>query len=225
MDSRFTSSRAASRGMYIIPVLALSLLVFDGFIGASVPDSTGGKAPEPAHLQVTPDLSPVSPSSTRQHHARLGTDDNTPRLSPGYPFFAHQPHPYFRTGNIVPSSSSGSIEDIANVVHDERQTLAVLHQPPERMSSGHRRCRRASAVNVEGILVDRDDLYIGAGQGGGTISVHECQWAISSNPCGMWLRYESDARRLAVPSHFDGPPWRGILLPWLQPDVSTKGCL
>lgn len=40
---------------------------------------------------------------------------------------------------------------------------------------------------MEGLWIDKEDLYASAGQGSGMISVHEYHWAKSSDPCGMWI--------------------------------------
>jgi hypothetical protein len=132
-----------------------------------------------------PDLD--SGFSVRHHHATLGTDVSIPHLSPGYQcFFVHQPNcPAFSTSNIVPSSFAGSTEAITNFVSDERQ--AVMYRPPQKKGSGRRHWQRVCAINIEGLWIDEDDLYTGTGHGSGMISVHECQWAKFSNPCGMWI--------------------------------------
>ena len=148
-------------------------------------------APEPQvipHPQPTPDLDSGFSGSTRHcYHATLGTDVSIPHLTPGYEcFFVHQPNrPTFSTSNLVPSSSSGSTEDITNFVYHERQAPVMIFRPSEKKGSGRRRCQRACAINIEGLWIDKDDLY--TGQGNGLISVHECHLAKSSNLCGMWI--------------------------------------
>ena len=145
-------------------------------------------APALPQLQAIPDLNPGYLNATSQVHTNLGTDFNAPRLPPGYQLFAYQlGASTLPTINVVPSLSSGPIQDAANFVYDEHQPPVVLHRAPDRTSSGRRRYQRASAINIEGLWIDKDDLYTGARQGGGMISIHECQWAISSNPCGMWI--------------------------------------
>ncbi|KAN0081631.1 hypothetical protein V8E55_009255 [Tylopilus felleus] len=173
MDSTFMTSCVAS------------CVVFDGFMGAFPPDNTSvaRKAPEKTHLQVIPDLNLGYSGSTGQDHAWLGSDHNTPRSSSGYRYPLDLP----TFTNIVPSSSSCLVDDVPSFVVVERQAPLVLYRPPERTNSGRRRYQRASAINIEGTLIDKEDLYTSAGQGDGMISVHECQWAISTNPCGMWI--------------------------------------
>lgn len=121
------------------------------------------------------------------HHAsNLGTDVGFPPLSHGYQsFFAHQTgHTMFSTSNTIPPSSPRSI---INYTHHEERLLVMVYCPPEKKVSDRRRHRRACAVEIEGTWIDKDDLYMGAVQGNGMISVHECQWAKYSNPCGMWI--------------------------------------
>ena len=125
------------------------------------------------------------------HDASLGADVRFLHLSshPEYQCFfntQHQPTtPAFSTSNlnVVLSSSLGSAENSANSVYNERETPVVSYLPPEKKGSGRRRCQGASAINIEGLWIDKNDLYSGAGM----ISVHECQWARSSDPCGMWI--------------------------------------
>ena len=103
--------------------------------------------------------------------------------------FVHQlDHPTFPASNaLVSSSPFGSTKDVTNFVNDERQSLVVIYRPPEKKGSGRRRSRRTSAINIEGLWVDKDDLFPGACHGSSMINVHECRWALSSNPCGMWI--------------------------------------
>ena len=88
-----------------------------------------------------------------------------------------------RNLNGVPSLPSSSTEGIANFVYSGQQAPVVSYRAPEKKNFGRRRCQRACAINIEGLWIDKDDLYTGAGM----ISVHECHWARSSDPCGMWI--------------------------------------
>ena len=98
-------------------------------------------------------------------------------------------HPTLPTGGVprVSPSSFGSTKDVKTFVNTERQPPVVIYRPPEQKGSGRRRSRRASAINIEGLWVDKDDLFPGACHGSSMINVHECRWARSSNPCGMWI--------------------------------------
>ncbi|KAI9573221.1 hypothetical protein HD554DRAFT_2059897 [Boletus coccyginus] len=61
-------------------------------------------------------------------------------------------------------------------------------QAPVLMSNScRRRRRRPSAINIDGLWIDKDDLSSGASQGSGIISVYECHWDKSSSPCGLWI--------------------------------------
>ena len=148
-----------------------------------------GVAPETQvipHSQAIPDF--PGASSAGCYHATLGTNTRIPHFSPGYQrFFVHHPdRPALSTRQVVPLPSSGSTEDTTNLDDDERQAPAVIYRSPEKTGTGRRRCRRACAINIEGLWIDKDDLSTGAGQGSGMISVYECHWAGSSNTCGMW---------------------------------------
>ena len=179
---------------YAIPDLTKLLILYvvsNGLTGLFAPNGTlAWGAPEPQVIPPIPDLDSGFSGSTRHYyHATLGTDVSIPHLSPGYQcFFVHQPNrPIFSTNDVVPFSSAGSTEDIRNLVDDERQVPAVMYRTPEKKDSGRRRCQRACAINIEGLWIDKDDLYAGTGQGSDMISVHESQWAKSRNPCGMWI--------------------------------------
>ncbi|KAF8441304.1 hypothetical protein L210DRAFT_3630038 [Boletus edulis BED1] len=88
----------------------------------------------------------------------------------------------------VSPPSSGSIDDREDFGNDEVQPPVMLYHTPRKNGPHRRRCqRRACAIGIEGLWIDEDDLYSGAGQGNGMINVHECQWAKYSNPCGMWI--------------------------------------
>ncbi|KAF8557855.1 hypothetical protein OG21DRAFT_1504838 [Imleria badia] len=116
------------------------------------------------------------PRQLGYHHASLGTDVSSPHLSLGYQcFLLHQPdYPTFSTTNYVLSSSSGSTKDITSFVHDEGQAPVVIYRPPEKKDSARRHFQSVCAIDIEGLWVDQDDLYTGAGHGSGMISVHEC---------------------------------------------------
>ncbi|KAF8550016.1 hypothetical protein OG21DRAFT_519301 [Imleria badia] len=131
-------------------------------------------APKPQavlHAQPVPDLS----LGFSYHRANLCTEFD---------------HASFQTSNTLASSlSSGSTQGVTNFVSNERQLLnpVVIYRPPERKGSGRRRCQRACAIDVQGLWIDKDDLNFGADHDSSMISVHECQWAASGNPCGMWI--------------------------------------
>ena len=105
--------------------------------------------------------------------------------------FVHQPyHALFQTSDdLVSSPSLGSTEDVTNFVSNERKPLnpVAIYRPPERKGSGRRRSQRACAINVQGLWIDKDDLYFGADRGSGMINVHECRWTTPNDPCGMWI--------------------------------------
>ncbi|KAG8220496.1 hypothetical protein J3R82DRAFT_3194 [Butyriboletus roseoflavus] len=153
---------------------------------------------------------PYAPSGS--HVALVDTSSYAPlpRLADGFTFSFggklepdlgsglvnyHQEHPDYPTfpkdGVLASSSSSystsGSTEDHAGFLSDESQPPTVLHCPTERKGSGCGRDQRACALNIEGLWIDKADLHPVAGQGGDMINVHECQWAKSTNPCGMWI--------------------------------------
>ena len=142
-------------------------------------------------LQVTPHTQPVSDLSSGSStsmgyydHVNIGTNVSISnlswRISISYLFIR-------QLGNaLVSSSSFSSIKDGTNPDDNERQPPVVTCRPPEKKGSGLWRPRRA-CVNIEGLLIDKDDLYPGAGHGSSMISVHECRWAAPSNPCGMWI--------------------------------------
>ncbi|KAF8420566.1 hypothetical protein L210DRAFT_3574491 [Boletus edulis BED1] len=151
-----------------------------------------GKTPEPLvmpHSEVLPDLSSGDPAfrSARHHHASLGTDVNILDFYPPSSFAPQPDHPAFTTSNILPPSSSSSTQRVTSFAHDEGQPPIVIYRAPKKKGPCRRRCQRACAINIEGLWIDRDDLHSGAGQGSGMISVHECQWAKSTNSCGMWI--------------------------------------
>ncbi|KAF8546115.1 hypothetical protein OG21DRAFT_1586552 [Imleria badia] len=116
------------------------------------------------HTQPVPDLS----RGFSYHRANLGTD--------------HHHAPFQTSGALVSSPSSGSTED-------GRQPLnpVVIYRPLKRKGSGGRRSQRACAINIEGMWIEKEDLNFGADHGSSMISVYECQWAASGNPCGMWI--------------------------------------
>ncbi|KAF8549170.1 hypothetical protein OG21DRAFT_1525979 [Imleria badia] len=108
------------------------------------------------------------------HHTNLGTDFDCAS---------------FQTSDAVVSSlPSGSAEGVTNFVSNERQTLNPVEiYRPARKGSGRLRSQRACAIKVQGVWVDKEDLNFGADHGSSMISVHQCQWAASGNPCGMWI--------------------------------------
>lgn len=180
-------SRANSNSVTSLIIKA----VFNGFTGEFAPVRTPAhmKAPQAVQqMQTIPNSSSGPFDSTIDDHPTLETYVDIPPLSPGYPFhFGHQAHPsLFPTSNVMPSSSSSAMEDVANLVHDERQAPVAVHQTPERTSSIRQRGQRARAIKIDGLWIDKDDLYNSARQGG-MISIHKCRWATSSNPCGMWI--------------------------------------
>ena len=139
----------------------------------------------PQDSRAIPDLTSGLPSSMGFHHGGLGTEVNSHQISLGHQSFVNQSHhPAFTTRNAVPPLSPPSVRDFAR---DERWLPIVIYCPPEKKASGRRRYRRACAIKIEGMWIDKEDLYTGAGQGNGMISVHECQWAKYNNPCGMWI--------------------------------------
>ncbi|KAI9568853.1 hypothetical protein HD554DRAFT_2096256 [Boletus coccyginus] len=87
----------------------------------------------------------------------------------------------------VSSSSSRSTEDVTNFSSHEMQPPVMMYRPPDKSSLGRRRSKRACAINIGELRIDKDDLHSDAGRSSGMINVHECQWAKSSNPCGMWI--------------------------------------
>jgi hypothetical protein len=108
----------------------------------------------------------------------------------GYQYlFIHQlDHPTFPSTSNAPVALFGSTKAVTNFVNNEKQPPVVIYRPPERKGSGCRRSRHASAINIEGLWIDKDDLYPRAGHGNSTIiNVLECRWARSSNPCEMWI--------------------------------------
>ncbi|KAF8420569.1 hypothetical protein L210DRAFT_3574501 [Boletus edulis BED1] len=161
-------------------------------VSPGVPFATDGTpthrtAPEPRVLPHSQTIQHSNPGTS--HHASLGINATFPpsHLSPGY-HFAHQPdRPALATGNVSIPSSSGPTGDVRRFSHNEQRAPIVIYRPPEKKSPRGRQAQRACAINIEGVLIDEDDLYAGARQGSGIISVHECQWAKSSDPCGMWI--------------------------------------
>ena len=152
----------------------------DGYMRRFTPDGA-----IPQDLRAIPDLTLGLPSSTGFHHAGLGTEVSPPQFSLGYQSFAHQSHhPAFATRNVTPQLSSPSVRDFAC---DERWPPIVIYCPPVKKASGRGRYQRACAIKIEGMWIDKEALYTGTGQGNGMISVHKCQWAKYSNPCGMWI--------------------------------------
>ncbi|KAF8549734.1 hypothetical protein OG21DRAFT_557995 [Imleria badia] len=119
-------------------------------------------------------------------HAILRTQP-APDSSPGFSYY-HENHEtdLYR---LLSSTSSGSIEAVTNFVSNETQSAVETYQPeyPEKMGSSHRSSQPACAINFEGLWIDKDDLDSAAGRGDSMISVHECQWDMTSNPCGMWI--------------------------------------
>ena len=69
------------------------------------------------------------------------------------------------------------------------QPLVMMYRPPDKKSSGRRRSQRACAINIgePELWIDKTDLHSDAGDSSGMITVHECQWAMSDDPCGMWI--------------------------------------
>ncbi|KAF8557867.1 hypothetical protein OG21DRAFT_1504852 [Imleria badia] len=189
--------------------------VFDGFTGTFYHGTPACRVtPKPQvipHSQSILDLTSGLSTSTTHYHATISTDVSVPHFSPEHQcFFVHQPkRPALSMTNVVPSSSPGSAEDITNLVYAERQASVVIYRAPERKDSRSRRCQRASVINIEGLWIDKDDLYSGAGQGSGMISVHECHWAKASDPCGMWIigsrsRVGTHIRKWHTHKHADG---------------------
>ncbi|KAF8418250.1 hypothetical protein L210DRAFT_408442 [Boletus edulis BED1] len=122
------------------------------------------------HTQPVPDSISGTFSPMEYHQASFATNLN---------------HPSFHASDVVMSCSSpGSTE---NVINNDRRFPVVIYRPPEKKGLGHRPSKRACAINVEGLWVDKADLYHCAGHGNSTISVHECLWATSGGPCGMWI--------------------------------------
>ncbi|KAF9230605.1 hypothetical protein BU15DRAFT_69054 [Melanogaster broomeanus] len=70
---------------------------------------------------------------------------------------------------------------------DERQRPVVLYHVPPKTSLGRRRGRQARAISVDGLWIDEAELVYGMNESNGIINVHECQWARSKSPCGMWV--------------------------------------
>ncbi|KAH0828984.1 hypothetical protein J3R83DRAFT_2418 [Lanmaoa asiatica] len=141
------------------------------FTGSFAPDGTLAPrvVPEPRvipHSQAIPDSSLGCPCSTGHLHAFLGPEPN---------------HLTFPTHSTPTSLSS---TEVPALVSNEGQLPLVLYRTPE--SSGRRCCQR-SAINIEDLWIDKDDLYSATRQGSSTISVHKCQWAKSSKPCEMWI--------------------------------------
>jgi len=94
---------------------------------------------------------------------------------------------FYTTDVLVPSPSSDSTKDVTNFSNNEMQPPVVIYSPPEKKGLPRRRSRRACAINIDGLWIDKDDLHSDAGHSSGMISVHECQWSMSSDPCGMWI--------------------------------------
>lgn len=94
-------------------------------------------------------------------------------------------HPTFPKASSIPASLSSSSSGQGRImVHtDESKLPAIIYRPTEKKISRRPSSQRACAVNIEGLWVDKADLCCGASH----IIVHECQWAHSSNPCGMWI--------------------------------------
>jgi len=91
------------------------------------------------------------------------------------------------TDVLVSSPSSGSTKDVTNFANNEMQPPVVIYSPPNKKVPPRRRSRRACAINIDGLWIDKDDLHSDADHSSGMVSVHECQWSMSSNPCGMWI--------------------------------------
>ncbi|KAF8546469.1 hypothetical protein OG21DRAFT_1119542 [Imleria badia] len=132
-------------------------------------------APKPRAIMHSHPVHDSNPGFSYHHwHANLGT----------YP---HHDASFQESDTQVSSPSSVSTKDITSFVSNERQPPIVIYRPPERKNSGRRHSQRPCAINIEGLWIDKDDLYFGADRGGAVINVYECQWAVSSNPCGMWI--------------------------------------
>ncbi|KAF9222371.1 hypothetical protein BS17DRAFT_185528 [Gyrodon lividus] len=87
---------------------------------------------------------------------------------------------------LVPPTSSYSGQH-ADAVADQPQRPVVLYHVSARKGLSRRRVRRGCAIEVDGSWIDEADLLYGATEASGLISVHECQWSKSNNPCGMWI--------------------------------------
>ncbi|KAF9222368.1 hypothetical protein BS17DRAFT_185176 [Gyrodon lividus] len=87
---------------------------------------------------------------------------------------------------LAPPASSYSGQP-ANAVADWPQRPAFLYHVLPKKGPSRRRGRRGRAINVDGLWIDEEDLLYGTTEASGLISVHECQWSKSNNPCGMWI--------------------------------------
>ncbi|KAI9574211.1 hypothetical protein HD554DRAFT_2045351 [Boletus coccyginus] len=125
------------------------------------------------HTQPIWDLGSGSGDSTMYHHANLGTNlDHS---------LSHT------TDALVSSPLSGSTKGSTDFANSEMQPLLVIYSPPDKKGSAPRRSRRACAINIDELWVDKDDLHSDTGHSSGIISIYKCQWSMSGDPCGMWI--------------------------------------
>ncbi|KAF8557858.1 hypothetical protein OG21DRAFT_1601388 [Imleria badia] len=172
-----------------LPVLAPIYLNDDiiqvysnGLTGSFSPDGilARGVAPEPQvipHSQAILDLSSGFPSPKRHYRVTLGAD-----------FWNINASSYTSPTSILYGQLERSTNGSTDFVCKERQAPVVIYRPLEKKDSGRRLCQCACAMNIQGLRIDKDDLYTSVGHGRGTISIHECHWAKFSDPCGMGSR-------------------------------------
>jgi len=70
---------------------------------------------------------------------------------------------------------------------NERRPAAVIYRSSQKKGAGRRRFQRACTINIEGMWIDKEDLHSRTSQDNPMIRIHECRWAQSSEPCGMWI--------------------------------------
>ncbi|KAG9311442.1 hypothetical protein JVU11DRAFT_8555 [Chiua virens] len=93
------------------------------------------------------------------------------------------------TSSILASTSLTSTEDVTSSINDRKKKRppVFIYHPAEKRGPGHPRSRRACAINIDGIWIDKEELSSAAEQGNDLIVVHECLWAKDGNPCDMWI--------------------------------------
>ncbi|KAF9232225.1 hypothetical protein BU15DRAFT_67660 [Melanogaster broomeanus] len=142
----------------------------------------GGAAnvPKLQRLPVVPSTQPVSMynlgSLSLMNHVDIGNNLSTYITSPRH----------LVKSCSAPSASPPSGQH-ADAATGERQRPVILYHVSPKRSLGGRRGRHARAINVDGLWIDEDELVHGVNEASGIINVHQCQWARSKNPCGMWV--------------------------------------